>query len=278
MHDLFALSGRAWACHAASVKAKTEELLYFLLWSCDQLSRPTWRNLTDSFEGWAYRKGFLRQLHSLERAGFLEAQAREDDGRTHRLTAMGRRQALGGRDPAACWRRAWDHRWRLVLFDVPLGQDVARNRLRRYLRERGFGYLQNSVWITPHPLTGERQALAREKVNVEALLFLEARPAAGETDAEIVAGAWDFDAINERYTRYLRILAALPAGGPDREAAARSFRRWAGQEREAWWEAVALDPLLPEMLLPPGYLGKQAWEARCHAQARVARQLGALEV
>jgi len=33
-----------------------------------------------------------------------------------------------------------------------------------------------------------------------------ARPAAGETDEEIVAGAWDFALTNRRYEKYLAIL------------------------------------------------------------------------
>jgi DNA-binding transcriptional regulator PaaX len=39
-----------------------------------------------------------------------------------------------------------------VLFDVPTGQNAQRERLRRCLRDKGFGYLQNSVWISPDPL------------------------------------------------------------------------------------------------------------------------------
>jgi DNA-binding transcriptional regulator PaaX len=266
------------ACHAAlryggAVKPKTEELLYFLLWSCDRLLHPTWRNLTDSFEGWAYRNGWLRQLQHLEQLDLIEAQPRACDERTHRLTEAGRLHALGGRDPEACWRRRWDKIWRLVLFDVPLGQDAARNRLRHYLRERGFGYLQKSVWITPHPLTVENQELARSKVDVEALLFLEARPAAGETDDAIVAGAWDFDVINERYSRYLQVLSKLPLTSLGNEAAASLFRTWANQERVAWLEAIAPDPLLPEALLPSDYLGQQAWQARRKAQTQMVRQL-----
>ena len=68
--------------------------------------------------------------------------------------------------------------WRLVLFDVPTGQNARREPLRRYLRDKGFGYLQNSVWITPDPLAEEPQILGGGKINVESLILLEARPCA----------------------------------------------------------------------------------------------------
>ncbi len=62
-----------------------------------------------------------------------------------------------------------------MLFDVPTGQHSQREQLRRDLREQGFGYVQTSVWITPDPLTEERQILGGGKINVESLLLLEAR-------------------------------------------------------------------------------------------------------
>jgi hypothetical protein len=42
------------------VNSKTEEFLNLLLWSAEQLMRPTFRNLTDSYEAWAYRHGLLK--------------------------------------------------------------------------------------------------------------------------------------------------------------------------------------------------------------------------
>ena len=54
------------------------------------------------------------------------------------------------------------------------GQNARRERLRRYLRDKGFGCLQNSVWITPDPLAEERQVLGGGKIDVESLLLLEA--------------------------------------------------------------------------------------------------------
>ena len=40
----------------------------------------------------------------------------------------------------------------MVVFDLPEAKNKLRVRLRRFLQEQHFGYLQNSVWITPDPL------------------------------------------------------------------------------------------------------------------------------
>ena len=234
------------------------------------LARPTFRNITGSFESWVYRNGLQRQLAKLERRKFLESSHAEGNSSPHfnralRLTEAGRVHALGGRDPEARWRRCWDRQWRLVLFDLPNAQSTLRNRLRNQLRRLGFGWLQNSVWISPDPLETEKASLAHSRVDVASLIILEARPCGGETDEEIVAGAWDFERINQLYVRHDRILAARPREALRGEAAARLFQKWAVQERLAWLAVITEDPLLPESLLPAGYRGRKAWQKRLTA-------------
>ena len=259
------------------MKAKTQELLSLLLWTCDMLSRPTFRNLTDSFETWAYRNGLDWQLARLAQGKLLERRGDKRSDRVYRLTELGRLQSLGGRDPEACWRRIWDGRWRLVLFDFPRIKNAARNKLREYLKSRGFGYLQNSVWLTPHPVTLEKEALAGGGIDVKALIWLEARPCAGESDEEIVVGAWDFPFINKRYQNHLEVLAERPRERLTSDAAAKAFHRWIRRERAAWIDAVQPDPLLPERLLPPDYLGKRAWRARLEMFKDAASQIREFE-
>jgi phenylacetic acid degradation operon negative regulatory protein len=253
--------------------SKTEELLCMLLWAGDMLARPTFRNLTDSFESWAYRNGFLRQLQRLEKQSWLESREAGTKDRLYRLTEAGRLAALGGRDPEANWNRRWDRYWRLVLFDVPEAKGSARNRLRNFLRQRGFGYLQNSVWITPHPIVEERAILMDGPVNVESFVVLEARPCAGENDSQIVAGAWDFAAINQRHQTYQDVLAKIPRRPLHDENSASAFHRWLRVEREAWLDAIERDPLLPDELLPPDYLGRVSWQKRLAVMTKVGEAM-----
>jgi phenylacetic acid degradation operon negative regulatory protein len=255
------------------LRPKTEELLYFLLWACELALRPTFRNLTSSFEEWAYRNGFHRQLAELERQKLLESQRHSDGERLHRLTETGRLLALGSRDPVAWWERDWDGMWRMVLFDVPQRRASDRVRLRRSLAMRGFGFLQNSAWITPDPLTVEHDALAPGPVDVESLILFEARPCAGETDEDIVAGAWDFEAINERYIHYGSVLQAFPREDVNSEATARQLQIWIRNERQAWIDALKLDPLLPKQLQPASYLGGKAWTDRLKIMAEVSEKI-----
>lgn len=247
---------------AAAMNPKTEEFLYFLLWGGETLMQPTFRNLNESFEGWAYRTGARQQLAALEKRKLIEKKRGNVAGRIYRLTEIGRLAALGGRDPLQRWDRSWDGWWRVVIFDLPERENTSRVRLRRFLKSGGFGFLQNSVWITPDPLSDRVKALAAAGENVESFLTLEARPCSEETDQAIVAGAWDFDRINRRYKDCLDLLKKCPksAGTGNRDTA--GLQQWARRERLLWNAAVQGDPLLPSVLLPPGYLGKEVWRAR----------------
>jgi phenylacetic acid degradation operon negative regulatory protein len=252
-------------------KARGEELLYWLLWSADMLMRPTFRNLTDSFEEWAYKMGFGRELRWLEQRDLLERKP-GIAAPVYRLTEAGRVRALGGRDPQRFWQRRWDGKWRLVAFDLPEVQSSTRKRLRRFLRDHGFGYLQNSVWITPDPLDEVVKAWKGFGEDVESLITLEARPCAGERDSAIVAGAWDFERINHLYAQCLGLLDKLPAEQATPGRTAGALQRWARAEQAAWLEAVTADPLLPSALLPADYLGQKVWQKRISVLGR-ARKL-----
>jgi phenylacetic acid degradation operon negative regulatory protein len=255
------------------MKAKTEELLYHLLWNAEKLARPTLRNVYESFEGWAYRSGLMRQLAELERRKFLESHTSGSNQRLYRLTEQGRLHALGGNDPEARWSRPWDGRWRFVLFDIPVDHGVQRNRLRSYLRDRSFGCLQQSVWISPDPITHEEHLLRDTQTNVQSLIFLEGRPCAGETDSSIVSTAWDFDAINAAYSRHLEVLDKFPVQPVSDKTTARALQQWGTEERLAWAEATALDPFLPEQLLPANYLGHKAWTRRIKTLHEAGKQI-----
>jgi phenylacetic acid degradation operon negative regulatory protein len=245
------------------MRTGNEELLYFLLWSADTLMRPTWRNLTDPFETWAWRNGLSRRLAELERRKLIEARPQPDLGRVVRLTGEGRRRALGGRDPIARWNRAWDGRWRLVMFDLPSERSDLRQQVWRTLRHHDFGYLQLSVWATPDSNLAVRSVLGSTKVQPDAFLVIEGRPAAGESDQEIVEACWNFGEINAGYEKYLAFLSQDPPTDA-------RLPGWARRENAAWRAAIWHDPLLPKPLLPPSYLGPVALQRRKTVLGRLA--------
>ena len=51
--------------------------------------------------------------------------------------------------------RRWDHKWRLVMFDIPTRKAKHRTLLLFHLRQLGFYKLQDSVWVHPFDCQAE---------------------------------------------------------------------------------------------------------------------------
>ena len=252
------------------LKASTEEFLFTLLWTAESIARPTWRNLNGTFESWAYRNALGRRLANLEHKRFLEQRPTSDTSRVYRLTSEGRRIALGGGDPPERWERLWDGHWRVLMFDLPVKASALRAQLRRFLLQHRFGYLQQSVWITPDGLAEVQAKLQDLPADVESLTLFDGRPCGGESDAALVRGAWDFPAINALYERHRTIVGECPDLPSRHRGPGPRFWAWAQRERDAWKAAVRKDPLLPRGLLPADYLGGRSWEVRKQLLYRLA--------
>ncbi len=70
------------------------------------------------------------------------------------LTSLGKRRALTARARRLLSRpierpRAWDRKWRLILFDIAAEERSKRNAFRAFIRRIGATMLQKSVWVHP---------------------------------------------------------------------------------------------------------------------------------
>ena len=233
--------------------------LRLVMESCDALGEVSAAVLWSAWQRWIGAERFHRKLAQMSRAGWAECRgtARNLD-RVIRLTAAGRLAAVGGRDADARWSRPWDGRWRLVLFDIPEHTRGLRLKLRRRLHDLGFGYLQDSVWISPDPARELQERVQSAQVDAASFMVMEARPDANSRDSDLVRAAWNFDRINRNYVLYLETLNA----GPRCWENARARHAWFRAEFRAWQRAFNSDPLLPDSLLPVGYRGKDAWSRR----------------
>jgi len=238
-----------------------DDLLAVLLWSLETLARPTPHAILESFEAWDYRRRLRPQLRQLERARFLERRSWEGEA-TLRLTEQGRAAAWGGVDPASRWQRPWDGRWRLLLFDLPARDQKLRLRLWRWLRTHRFGYLQLSVWLTPDAIDETHFPLQDLTLTPESFTVIQGRPVPPDSDTDLVISAWDFATINKHYGRVMALASVGQGLAETGKASTAKLRRWLAAERAAWLTAISHDPLLPERLCPPEYLGERAWEKR----------------
>ena len=93
-------------------------------------------------------KGILARLKYKGEIEFVER-----DGKKYvRLTDLGEKTLELGREKLKLIGKKpkrWDHRYRLVMFDVPEKRKHIRKLLRLEMREVGFLRIQDSVWVYP---------------------------------------------------------------------------------------------------------------------------------
>lgn len=94
-----------------------------------------------------------QELKRLHKRGLVEIIKRKNDVTEVKLTKEGKRKLtryqidlLEIEKP-----RKWDGKWRVIIFDIPIRKNFARELLRRKMKHLGFYRLQASVFVHPYP-------------------------------------------------------------------------------------------------------------------------------
>jgi phenylacetic acid degradation operon negative regulatory protein len=164
-----------------------------------------------------------------------------------------------------------------MIFDLPVGQQRARSSLIRWLRSNGFGYLQDSVWISPDPVDAIAKTLKPFRDDAASFTVLRCQCESGFANASLVVGAWPFEGINEGYRRYIEFASAAKARLKGSSLHPRDLFELIRKERKAWADAFDLDPLLPMPLWPKQYEGHRAWEKRRELMGLLQRHVPVTE-
>jgi phenylacetic acid degradation operon negative regulatory protein len=238
-----------------------EEFLTLLEYGFDVITLPGLRKLDLTYESWVYSKRLLRRMHYLEREKYL-TKTRDRHDWVFELTEKARLRIYGGRDPEKQWQRSWDGLWRQIIFDLPTDRRRERAALIRWLRNNGFGYLQDSVWIRPDPVEDIAEQLKEYRNQADSLAILEGHSAPGFGNASLVVAAWPFERINKTYRDYQNFAASVPKRLSRLLPNSKGLFHLLQVERQKWAAAFHLDPLLPIETWPRGYEGQRAWHAR----------------
>lgn len=94
------------------------------------------------------KKELQRVIYYLDRRGFIEKIGRGDDA-ILQLTNKGLKR-LDKLEFEEIKTEKWDGWWRVLTFDIPENNRLARDAVRRLIKQLGFAYLHKSVWIIPY--------------------------------------------------------------------------------------------------------------------------------
>jgi len=188
----------------------------------------------------------VRRLVSV---GEIEKEVSQEGEIRYKITSLGLKTLNRTININKINKKPWDKKWRIVIFDIEERSRNARERVRNHLRQLGFGLLQESVWISPHPVIDEIEELFKTE-NIEiGVLFFEAEKVGSYSNEEIAMKAWDLPAISERYS--LLIENCKKNINVNSSVVNTSFF---GQ----YLEILKEDPYLPDEILPADWGGREA--------------------
>lgn len=103
------------------------------------------------------RRALYNAIKSLYRSRLIDAEDNSNSTTTLILTERGKKKALTYQidEIKIPPMKRWDHKWRMVLFDIPEHAKKARDALARALKSAGFIKFQKSVFIHPFECKNE---------------------------------------------------------------------------------------------------------------------------
>jgi phenylacetic acid degradation operon negative regulatory protein len=149
--------------------------------------------------------------------------------------------------------------WVLVAFSIPEAERDRRYQLRKRLKWLGFGDLVNGLYIAPRRGVDELAATLADVGLAAYVDVFEGHYFGFDEVKDVVARAWDLDALRALYLEFLEECAPI-------------VRRWAraskADDRQAfidytltvhrWRKFPYLDPGLPVELLPARWQGNKS--------------------
>jgi len=175
--------------------------------------------------------------------------------------------------PEKFWNKNWGKLWYILMFDVPETNRSYRDTLRTFLKQRNFGCLQKSVWVTPWDVRPEYDDLNRTAC-VDSVAFLfEARTVLGFGNQSVVREAWSFEKINQVQKLYIQFAGENLKKLALESSSESDISQLLRMDQLAYAQAMSMDPLLPEALHPEEYAGPRAAHLHNELASRAIEQL-----
>ncbi len=231
----------------------------------------------ENMYGWVpdqYRKHqFNHLVWRTLKAGYIEKI--EKDGEIYlRITSQGTKKIQRDFPLLQLQNKPWDHKWRIVMFDIKEIQKRKRDYLREKLRELGFGMLQESVFITPHDIIRDFLEFAESIGLRDSVDILEAAYISGNS-RELVNRIWKLEDLNKKYSEIIQDIKKVKEAREVKDshlttASGRSEQlnnkievkraKEMREIKEKYARVLLSDPFLPQSLLPKNYGRDQARE------------------
>jgi len=134
--------------------------------------------------------------------------------------------------------KPWDKKWRLVVFDIPEKNRLARDALRKKLKELGFAPLQRSTWISPLAIDPFLEKLD-DQISNNSWFFIFQGEINKKDPKELVRELWPIENWKEEAEGLVEKI--------------RGTKEVSAKIKQEFWELVSLHPRVPLDLLPKNW-------------------------
>lgn len=161
--------------------------------------------------------------------------------------------------------KKWDGVFMLVIFDIPEGRKMLREKLREKLNQLGFGMLQKSIYISPYHFEGDlREFLQENRLEDEAFVLSAKKLLAGDFK-KLSREIWPLSELNEAYRQVISLV------GKSQESMGKEKLVILNSAYSLYLDTLSQDPLLPYDLLPSDWFQPKALEVLGKAVREVRR-------
>lgn len=156
-----------------------------------------------------------------------------------RLSSAGKKKLVRDFPLIALQNRHWDKKWRILIFDIPEKIRWKRDVFRDKLKTLGFGMIQQSAWVSPHPFEDDvKEFIEAQNLDSFAYLFISDSGFVGDVE-KFVERVWKLEDLNEKYWQ---LIQDLSNGGKKQSDLS-----------EVFFNLLLKDPFLPRELLPDSW-------------------------
>lgn len=152
----------------------------------------------------------------------------------------------------------WDKKWRVVIFDIQELTRPTRDRIRKKLKELGFGMFQQSVYISPYDIGRDFAEFIETEHLDDVVYILEVSRISSGDIKTLVNKIWKLDKINEAYRKLIEEMVdndVITINGRIKKL--HRDKNFIRKMYEKYLEILMIDPFLPYELLPDNWIGKK---------------------
>jgi len=234
-----------------NILSLSDEIL--LLLSSQPLNFASIREILELF-GYNNKKVIWSTLERLTRRGFLK-KIKTQEGTRFSITKAGEKALPEEPTFIPTPDRAWDRKWRLVLFDIPEDKRRIRNQFTAALKEMGFAKIQNSVYLTVHDVLGRVWEMARSLGISEQIKTMTVERIDVPDLRAFAQQIWNLDSLNQEYQKFV---SKNKNGYKGEEFTSEVLRFWLKRTKYEYLNILHKDPVLPKELLPKDWMGYEA--------------------